>query len=238
MWARAFNQAVSDIEDTVFDQGDDEGDRSIQTFRIRFAESVSGLTTGSDVKFRGVSVGSVKEITIDPDDSRLIRVDIALLKNTPLKTDTVAGLKLQGITGTVYIELTGGDPTKPDLAQNREDGIPEIPAQQSSLNALIDRVPILLDKVSAAVDQVSKLFSDQNIHSVGQVLKNSDATVSDLHEVVQGSGPHIKRSSRDAAAAMRSLRNAAGHAENVSESIENDPASLLFPAEEKGIPAP
>ena len=214
-------------------------DSKYQTYRIRFAESVSGLTVGSDVKFRGVSVGQVKAIRIDPQDSRLIQADISLLKTTPLKTDTVAGLKLQGITGSVYVELTGGDPSKPDMAQNHEeDVIPEIPAQQSSLNALIDRVPILLDKLSMMMDQINKVVSNDNVRAVSQVLRNSDATVSDLHEVVRGSSQDIKRSSRDASSAMRSLKRAAGHAENLGETMENDPASLLFPAEEKGIPAP
>lgn len=37
MWARAFNIAASAIEDGLFEEGDDEGDKSIQTFRIRFA---------------------------------------------------------------------------------------------------------------------------------------------------------------------------------------------------------
>ena len=37
MWARAFNIAASSIEDGLFEEGDDDGDKSIQTFRIRFA---------------------------------------------------------------------------------------------------------------------------------------------------------------------------------------------------------
>ena len=37
-------------------------------------------------------------------------MDVRVLKSTPIKTDTVASLKLQGITGVVFIELTGGSP--------------------------------------------------------------------------------------------------------------------------------
>jgi len=216
-----------------------QDDSKYRPFHIRFAESVSGLTVGSDVKYRGVSVGSVKKITIDAHDSRLIDVEIALLKNTPLKTDTVAGLKLQGITGTVYIELTGGDPSKPDLVQNKDsDEVPEIPAQQSSLSALIDRVPILLDKVSGMIDQVNKVFSDDNVHALSATIQNTNATVGDLHQVVRGSQEDIKQTSRDVSTAMHSLKNATGHVENVTESIDQNPSSLLFPKDEQGIPAP
>lgn len=37
MWARAYSIAALDQEEFLFDDGDDEGDRSIQAFRIRFA---------------------------------------------------------------------------------------------------------------------------------------------------------------------------------------------------------
>jgi phospholipid/cholesterol/gamma-HCH transport system substrate-binding protein len=187
------------------------------------------------VKFRGVKVGNVKSIIIDPKDSRLIEVDILLLKSTPVKADTKAGLKLQGITGVVFIELSGGDPAEPNLVnKDNKDQIPEIPAQQSSLNALIDRVPVLLDKVSASFDRLNQLLSDDNIKSASDMMKNGDATMSELHGIVGGSQKDINDSTHSAASAMRHLNRAAGQLENVSE----DPSALIFPPDEKGIPAP
>lgn len=47
MWARAFNLAASEAEEFLFDQGDDEGDKSIQTFRIRFASGFELLALSS-----------------------------------------------------------------------------------------------------------------------------------------------------------------------------------------------
>ena len=211
-------------------------DSQYQQYRIHFAESVSGLSTGSDVKFRGVKVGTVKSIVIDPDDSRLIEVDILLLKSTPVKIDTQANLKLQGITGVVFIELSGGDPSEPNLVDEntKSEKIPEIRAQQSSLNALIDRVPILLDKISASFDRFNKLLSDQNLNAASDMMKNGDATMSDLHSMVSGSKRNVGDSTHSAASAMRHLDNAASRLDSVSE----DPAALIFPPEEKGIPAP
>ena len=207
-------------------------DDQYQRYRIRFAESVSGLSNGSAVKFRGVSVGNVESIVIDPSDSRLIQVDIKLLKSTPVKIATKAALRMQGITGLVFIELSGGDPSSPDLAANTVKGaIPEIPAQQSGLNALIDRVPILLDKLSLTIDQVNKLVSDKNIQSFDAVLKNSSGAVSDIHNVISSSQQDI----RDTTA---HLKNAAANADRISQQIDENPASLIFPSEDKGIPAP
>src|SRR5450759_194061 len=76
-------------------------------YRIHFPDSVSGLTVGDPVKYRGVDVGTVKSMMIDPDNSRLVRVDVRLRKETPIKTDTKATLTMKGITGVNYIELYG-----------------------------------------------------------------------------------------------------------------------------------
>ena len=210
-------------------------DSKYQQYRIHFAESVSGLSNGSDVKFRGVKVGNVKSIIIDPKDSRLIEVDIQLLKSTPVKRDTKANLKLQGITGVVFIELSGGNTAEPNLAnKENKNEIPEIQAEQSSLNALIDRVPILLDKISGSFDRFNKVLSDDNIATTTDMLKNGDATMRQLHGIVGNSSKDIGDSTHSAASTMRHLDKAASQLENVSE----DPSALLFPPDEKGVPAP
>lgn len=47
MWARVFSQLAGEIEETVFDDSDDEGQRSIQAFRIKFASGfeIMGLSS-------------------------------------------------------------------------------------------------------------------------------------------------------------------------------------------------
>lgn len=130
------------------------------TYRIHFPDSVSGLTAGDTVKFRGVDVGTVKAMGIDPENSRLVRVDVRLRKETPVKTDTRASLTLKGITGVVFIELNGGDPAaKTLLAVTPADQIPEIPSEKTGLNAMLDELPKLVKKFAAIEDQVKKVVT-------------------------------------------------------------------------------
>lgn len=127
-------------------------------YRIHFPESVSGLTVGDPVKYRGVDVGTVKSMIIDPDNSRLVRVEVRLRKETPVKTDTRASLTLKGITGVVYIELNGGDPAAQTLLAATPPGkMPEIPSEKSGLKAMLDELPKLVEKFGAIEDQVGKV---------------------------------------------------------------------------------
>jgi phospholipid/cholesterol/gamma-HCH transport system substrate-binding protein len=129
-------------------------------YRIHFPDSVSGLTVGDPVKFRGVDVGTVKTMSIDPDNARLVLVDVRLRKETPVMTDTRASLAMKGITGLVYIELNGGDPAaKTLLAVTPPGKVPEIPSIRTGLKAMLDQLPKLVEKFSALEDQVKKVVT-------------------------------------------------------------------------------
>src|SRR2546423_12987987 len=86
------------------------GHRDDVLYRIRFGESVNGLAVGDEVKFRGVDIGSVQSLKLNPNDARYVLVDVKLRNDAPITTDTKATLKMKGITGGVSIELTGGSP--------------------------------------------------------------------------------------------------------------------------------
>lgn len=129
-------------------------------YRIRFPDSVSGLSVGDPVTFRGVEVGSVKSMAIDPDNSRLVLVEVRLRKEAPVKTDTRASLQMKGITGVVNIELNGGDQTAEMLIATTPQGtIPEIPSEKTGLKAMLDALPKLVEKFSAIEDQIKKVMT-------------------------------------------------------------------------------
>ena len=137
------------------------GHRDDVLYRIHFGESVSGLALGDPVKYRGVDVGTVKAMALDPADPRLVQVDVKLRKDTPVKTDTRATLQMRGITGTVFIELSGGSATAPSLlAVTPESQIPEIPSEKSSLATILDELPKVIAKFSAIEDRTNKVVAD------------------------------------------------------------------------------
>lgn len=249
----------------VWVSSSDKGD--FVHYRIRFAESVSGLSEGGSVKFRGVNVGTVDSIEIDRRDTRLIKVDIKVDKDTPVKADTVASLKLQGITGVVFVELSGGTNEAPDLASLAKDGrVPEIKAKSSPLNAVIDRLPELLDKITIGVERINKMMSDENIAAFANMmarlqemsvelakdvkqldplLKNSNQTAANMNEITNTSKENIKeavknlnQSSQQLENLMRDMRKTSRNVSDLSESLSEDPSRLIFPDDKKGVPAP
>ncbi len=145
------------------------GRRDDVVYRIHFPDSVSGLAVGDSVKYRGVDVGTVKTMEIDPDNARLVRVDVRLRKDTPVKTDTRASLAMKGITGVVMVELNGGDPkAKALLDATPADKIPEIPSEKTGLKAMLDDLPKLIGKFAVIADKFS-VIEDQTKKVVTKV---------------------------------------------------------------------
>lgn len=70
--------------------------------------SVSGLEVGSPVKYMGIKVGTIKDITIDPQDVNKVIIELALKPETPIKEDAHADITSIGITGLKAIEISGG----------------------------------------------------------------------------------------------------------------------------------
>jgi phospholipid/cholesterol/gamma-HCH transport system substrate-binding protein len=137
------------------------GHRDDVLYRMHFDESVSGLSVGDPVKFRGVDVGSVKALSLVPSDPRLVQVDVELRKDAPVKTDTKASLKLKGITGVVFIELNGGSPdAKTLIAATPEGQVPEIPSEKSTLTTLVEALPKAVERFLAIEGQTKKVLSD------------------------------------------------------------------------------
>ena len=137
------------------------GSRDDVLYRIRFAESVSGLSLGDAVRYHGVEVGTVKSMGLDPADQRRVQVEIKLRKETPVKTDTRAILTMKGITGVNFIELTGGATDAKDLVAVTPAGqVPEIPAEKSKLTVFLDQLPKVVQKFSAIEDKVQKVVTD------------------------------------------------------------------------------
>ena len=131
------------------------------TYRIPFKESVSGLVRGEIVKYRGVDVGTVKSMALDENDPRIVDVTVSLRKEAPIKVDTKAMLKIKGVTGSLFVELTGGTPKSESLlAATAEGQTPVIASEKSSLTMAMDQLPRVVEKFGVLEEQAKGVLND------------------------------------------------------------------------------
>ena len=125
-------------------------------------ESVSGLNLNAPVKYNGVDVGKVRDIQLDPVNPERVRLLFAIERGTPVKEDTIAVLKTQGLTGIAYVELSGGTRDSPPLAATAGNEYPEI-RTKASLSARLENVLTnVLAKLDSTSGNINALLSDEN----------------------------------------------------------------------------
>ena len=143
-------------------------ERNWQEYLVVFTEPVTGLTEGSSVQYNGIAVGTVETLNLAPKDPRRVIARLKLKADTPVKIDTHAKLSMTGLTGVPFIQLTGGSPTAPPLADGDRDDIPVIQAEASALQNIADTA-------SRLVARMDEVLSEQNVQRIANTLENIEA---------------------------------------------------------------
>jgi len=142
-------------------------EREWNTYRIVFNEAVTGLDEGGSVRYNGITVGTVQRLSLVPEDPRKVLAQVRISADTPVKTDTRAKISQDGLTGPVFIQLSGGSPDAPLLAA-RDDEPPVIRTEPSALQNLADTA----NRLVARMDQV---LSEQNVARISASLAHIEA---------------------------------------------------------------
>jgi ABC-type transporter Mla subunit MlaD len=160
-----------------------------RNYHTYFDESVQGLTVGSQVKYRGVRIGSVGKIAIAPD-RRHVDVVLALAEQASRELDLArsaprlrAQLVVTGLTGLKYVEIDYADPKKyppPELPfPVPENYIASRPSLFSDLAADVEmlsrRLPDMADRVEGTMEKLDRMLQqvDQE-HLVGRIATTVD----------------------------------------------------------------
>jgi phospholipid/cholesterol/gamma-HCH transport system substrate-binding protein len=161
--------------------GKNSTDREYAWYEVIFDRGVSGLEEGSAVKYSGIEVGDVYQLSLDPDDPRNVRALIRVYSDVPIKEDTRAGLALTNITGSMSIELEGGTPDSRTLQGDRESP-PAIHAEPSALNTFMATSEKLFAKLDEVLTNASSMTSPENARNLTRSLENIEAISSGLME--------------------------------------------------------
>jgi phospholipid/cholesterol/gamma-HCH transport system substrate-binding protein len=146
-------------------------EEEFDTYKLEMRESIAGLSIDSSVKIRGVDVGTVSKMQINPENIEIVEVYVKIKKGTPIKEDMVAYTQMFGVTGLLSIEIGGGTNAAKTLKPTK-DYIPIIKTKPSLISRLTDDLGGVGGRLETLLVQSQKLLSDQNIETVEKILDN------------------------------------------------------------------
>jgi paraquat-inducible protein B len=174
--------------------------RAVISFVTYVTENVSGLDISSPVRFRGVAVGRVSDIRIDPNSvGKTIEIDFEIFQDRlvtiganvtriqkmadlavfpQLRTRVVAN----PVTGEAYLLIDLPSNPPPPVALGFTPDRPYVPSMPSPLAAVQDRLPAVLERAEQTLQTLREIVlripgsldrSDRFFNTIEQTIRES-----------------------------------------------------------------
>ncbi len=160
-------------------------------------QSLSGLSEGMDVKFRGIPIGKVSNISYDPADLTKVLVQFKVKKDFPMKTDMVVETGMVGITGLKYIEIMGGTNDADILTEGSY-----LESKQSLMASLTDKVDGIMIQVETLLTNLNVITNPDSLGDAYATLENVASLTENLDNLVISATPRMDTMSRNLASTL------------------------------------
>jgi len=197
-----------------------------------YFENSAGLKPGAAVNLQGVTIGTVKTVTVvSAPDRKLTPVRVVMKPNDKfaddLKKDSKASLTTIGVLGDTVVDINSQFAVGPPLHDGDELKTLETPSLTDVVKAsqgTIESLNVILAKMNTIVDNLQS-----GKGSIGQLISNPDlynkvnATVDELHKLTvnlnNGKGSIGKLVSNDQL--YNRLNDTAGKLQNIADELDS-----------------
>ncbi len=147
-------------------------------------QNIGGLNPQAQVRYRGIRVGKVSDIRLDPDDYSNILVTISVTEDVPLTLGTVAKLNYQGVTGLAHILLLETGKEIGRLEPN-DDNPPRITMIPSLLEELGETGMATLRQARQVMTSANSMLNEENRQHLNATLVNLEAASANMKPVLE-----------------------------------------------------
>jgi paraquat-inducible protein B len=170
--------------------------RAVITYVTYTTENVSGLDVSSPVRYRGVPIGRVSAVRVDPGITNIeivFEVFEDRLQNFGVNVKRVEAVARQGIfektlrtqvvsnpvTGEAYLLIDRPANPPPPMSLGFSPKLPYVPSMPTSVSTLQERMPAMMDRVDATLQSL-RLF----VAKIGETLERSDRFYSNFEKML------------------------------------------------------
>ena len=150
--------------------------------------SISGLEIGASVKYLGVRIGRVEDVSIDPKSVSRIIIKISVKDKVPIKTDVRALISFVGITGLKQVELTGGSDSAIELKSGEF-----IPTGKSLTDNISGKAEVITAKIESLLNNLLDITGGKNKENLKQLVLQTTLLLKNFNRIIAVNSKHIDK---------------------------------------------
>ncbi|MDP3701645.1 MAG: MlaD family protein [Hylemonella sp.] len=133
----------------------------LRRYEIATRGTITGLLPQASVRYRGVKVGKVAEVNLDPRTPGQVLVLMDVEPDTPVTRSTYATLGYQGLTGIAFVQLDDSGESREPL-QAAAGELPRIPMRAGFMEQWSRQGERLLGELEETARRVNQLLAPEN----------------------------------------------------------------------------
>jgi phospholipid/cholesterol/gamma-HCH transport system substrate-binding protein len=206
-----------------------------QRYEIATRSTITGLLPQAAVRYRGVKVGKVAQIDLDPRLPGQVRVRMDLDPDTPVTRSTYATLGYQGLTGIAFVQLEDTGESREPLQAAAGEAL-RIPLRDGLMDQWSRQGERLLGELEEAARRVNQLLAAENqralrqsIDALGQAAasvapalreaQQSFAAMRESADTVSASADRVRAAADDYAGLARRLQQPGGALDQLQQGV-------------------
>ena len=151
------------------------------SYLVETRRNVTGLNPQAQVRYRGIQVGKVQSIRLDPDNVRKTLIAIRVRSDIPITRGTIARLGYQGVTGIAHVLLEDdGQDVRPLMVTGAEPA--RIAMQDSVIQELADVGGDTLRQARELMIGINEILRPENRQTISRTLANLDSATAHANE--------------------------------------------------------
>jgi phospholipid/cholesterol/gamma-HCH transport system substrate-binding protein len=171
--------------------------------KARF-RSVEGLVNGAQVQIAGIKVGSVKDITFDPESGKAVaQLEIKDAYRSTIPEDSKVFLKTKGLLGDRYVVI---EPGKPNLRKLKPGEELTSVFEPTDPEKLVEGVGIITQDVQALTREARRqIIDEKGGQKVDEIVNDTGAFMKNLNQLLSRNTDKIERTIDNSAEATRNV---------------------------------
>jgi len=175
------------------------------TLKARF-KSVEGLPQGAQVQIAGIKVGTVKDISFDPESGKaLVVMDLKDAYLNSIPSDSRVQLRTKGLLGDKYVIIEPGRPNVRKLKPGDELTLINEPVDTEKV---FENLSVVSQDVQSLTREARKqIIDDKGSEKVRDIIDNTNVAAKDLREILGRNKEKINHTVDNSSSLTKSLND-------------------------------